>query len=351
MEPRPVGAKPPWPRRAGFCPVLKIVIDDIARTDGDTPRHMEEALRGRLGGDAVDIVDTAYASSELRDRAFAEADILVTRRLNASHPLLPRLGLLQVPAAGAEMIDRARLPSRCQVATLHDHGPGAAEFVMAAMLDWSVRLSQMSASFRRGPWAHGSVARAPYRAELDGRTLSIVGFGAIGRAVGIRAKAFGMRIETLNRTLRADPIVDRGFAPDERDAFLARADFLLLACPLTDATRGLIDARALSCMKRSAFLINIARADVTVEEDIYRALSERLIAGAALDVWWRYPSAEEPERRPSRFAFHSLANVVMTPHVATWSESLPGRRLAEIARNIDAYRRSLDQRASPSRIG
>src|SRR5258708_1325734 len=78
-------------------------------------------------------------------------------------------------------------------------------------------------------------------------------------------------------------------------------------------TEGLIDARLLALMKPSAFLVNIARGAILDEDAVYAALRDRVIGGAALDVWWQYPSATEPERRPSRHPFHGLPNVIMTP--------------------------------------
>lgn len=314
---------------------MKIVIHDIARLSDHDPADAARILRSHLSA-PVEIreflTDVPYAA--VAD-AYAEADVLVTRRLDASHPPVPRLKLLQVPAAGADLIDQSRLPTGCRLRTLHDHGTGASEFVMAAMLDWCVRIGSMDQAFRAGRWAHGSVARAPLRPELHGRTLSIIGMGTIGAAVAKRAKAFGMVVETLNRDRRAlSAELDASFLPDELPLFLARSDFLLLACPLTSRTQGMIDRTALARMKPDAVLINVARAAITVEADLFNALKNRVIAGAVLDVWWHYPTADAPHPRPSALPFHELPNVVMTPHVATWSASLLTRRWKAIGANI-----------------
>lgn len=87
-------------------------------------------------------------------------------------------------------------------------------------------------------------------------------------------------------------------------------------------------------MKRSAFLINVARGAVVQEEALFRALKERRIAGAAIDVWYRYPKNDRPFR-PSRFPFHKLPNVVMTPHVSGWMLGTRQKRLQLVAENID----------------
>ena len=100
---------------------------------------------------------------------------------------------------------------------------------------------------------------------------------------------------------------------------------------------GLIDARRLSLMKPCAFLINISRGQVVDEEAIYLALRDRRIGGAALDVWWQYPNAEEPQRRGSRYPFHELPNIIATPHNSGWTSGMVERRWNEIAGNIGRF--------------
>ena len=118
---------------------------------------------------------------------------------------------------------------------------------------------------------------------------------------------------------------------------LAESDFLVVNCPLNETTRGLIGRTELALMKRSAFLVNIAQGAVVDEDAIYAALRDRVIGGAALDVWWQYPNAAEPERRPSRHPFHELPNVVMTPHCSGCTEGMVARRWAEVAGNINRF--------------
>ena len=89
---------------------------------------------------------------------------------------------------------------------------------------------------------------------------------------------------------------------------------VVLSCALTSETTGLIDGRRLAAMKPGTFLINLARGPIADEEALYRALRDGVIGGAALDTWWRYPSAGDPQPRPSRYPFHELPNVIMTPH-------------------------------------
>jgi phosphoglycerate dehydrogenase-like enzyme len=118
---------------------------------------------------------------------------------------------------------------------------------------------------------------------------------------------------------------------------LPECDYVVLCTALGPETERLIDARRLALMKRSALLVNIARGAVVDEGAIYTALRDRIIGGAALDVWWRYPDATDPERRPSHYPFHELPNVIMTPHCSGWTEGMVARRWAEVAGNIDRF--------------
>jgi phosphoglycerate dehydrogenase-like enzyme len=175
----------------------------------------------------------------------------------------------------------------------------------------------------------------PLWSELAGKTLAIVGYGRIGQAVARRALAFDMEVLALRRDAgRPDP---NGLAfvrgPEALADVLGRADFLALTLALTPDTRGLIDARALARMKRGAVLINVARAEVVDEDALYDALHRGALAGAALDVWYRYPQGPEPTP-PGHRPFHTLPNVLMTPHVSGWTEGMMDSRAAVIAENI-----------------
>ena len=119
------------------------------------------------------------------------------------------------------------------------------------------------------------------------------------------------------------------------DRLLEESDYVLLACPLTDQTRGLVNATRLSKMKSTAVLINVARGGVVVEEDLWDAMTTHKIAGAIIDVWWgEHGSGDVSQQgRP----WHTLENVAMTPHASGWTyEGAEGRRIADVAKNIDA---------------
>jgi len=114
---------------------------------------------------------------------------------------------------------------------------------------------------------------------------------------------------------------------------LGRSNYVLISMPATSDTIGSIDRRRLGLMKSTAFSINVARAEVIEEDALYEALAQRSIAGAALDVWYRYP--REPGLTvPATRPFHELPNVLMTPHVSGWTDGMLDARAKLIAENI-----------------
>jgi phosphoglycerate dehydrogenase-like enzyme len=272
--------------------------------------------------------------------ALAETEIVLSGTWPAGFPPAPRLRLLQVPLAGTDSIEIAALPSGVTLCNAYGHEPALGEFAIMAMLAWRHRFPEISTSFRAGSWRWSPLAGGPLRGEIAGQTVGIVGLGHIGREVAWRAAALGCRVLAANRTQRErPPCVERVYALSDLDRMLGECDVVVLSCALTPQTRGLIDANRLAAMQPRAFLINLARGPVADEDALFDALRDGAIGGAALDTWWRYPTAGEPEPRPSRHPFHQLPNVVMTPHCSPWTEGTVERRSRDVARNIDRFAR------------
>lgn len=270
--------------------------------------------------------------------ALDDADIVVSLAWLAAYPPAPRLKMLQAPVAGIDQIELAALPAGVAVCNAYGHEPAIGEYALMAMLVWFHDLLAASQSFRAGSWRFSGISAGPVHQELAGKTVGIVGFGHIGREVAARAAALGCRVVVANRSPREPGSgVERVFSLDALDDMLPLCDVVVLCVGLTPQTRGLIDARRLALMQRSAFLINVGRGPVADEDALYAALRDRAIGGAALDTWWRYPTADEPDIRPSRHPFHELPNVMMTPHCSPWTEGMVQRRSRSMARNIDRF--------------
>jgi phosphoglycerate dehydrogenase-like enzyme len=259
-------------------------------------------------------------------------DALITLRFGAveARQFAPRL--IHLPGAGLDAIDLNSVADDCVVCNVFEHEIPIAEYGMAAILTHAVNYLPMVQTFDSDRFGEIHAARRPH-GEVNGKILGLVGYGHIGREIAARARSFGMRVHAVTRSGVADG-ADRAYPVQQLHSMLAGADFLMIACPLTDQTRGMIGHAEFEVMKRSVVIINVSRAPVLDEEALFRALSERRIAGATLDVWYQYPSAAEPSARPSRFAFERLPNVHCTPHSSAWTEEMFDRRFATIAENL-----------------
>ena len=193
---------------------------------------------------------------------------------------------------------------------------------------------QLATALRLGPdgWNHRPTMRL-VEVELTGRTMGIFGFGGTGRAMARRAAAFGMKVIALDR----DPVpvsaeVEEVLTPADFYDFLGQSDVVAICCPLTAETRGKFDATAFRHMQRDAFLVNVTRGEVMVEDDLVQALEAGEIRAAALDV-----APREPLPPDSRL--WSLPQVVMTPHTAGASQFRAGRNVDRFVRNLERLRR------------
>ena len=268
----------------------------------------------------------------------ADADVIVGDVLTESMGRSARrLKLFQSLSAGVDHHDLSALPGQAAVANVYGHGPAIGEYVILAILALSRGLNRTQARFRQGYWEGAWIfVDIPRIEELEGKILGILGFGHIGRHVAVRARAFGMRVWALRSA--AGGWSEEGLefcgGPGDLQKLVSAADFLTIACPLNATTRNWIGARELGWLKPTAFLINVARGPIVEEEALYQALEAHRFAGAALDVWYRYPSRPTPFP-PSRFPFEKLDNVLMTPHISGWTQGTRRRRFQAIAANID----------------
>jgi phosphoglycerate dehydrogenase-like enzyme len=184
--------------------------------------------------------------------------------------------------------------------------PSLGEFALAAILYFAKDFRRMIRNQMASVWEPFDVLL------ISGQTVGIVGYGDIGRAVATRVRAMGMNVLAVKRhvsTQNSDPLVDQVYTPDRRVDMLARCDYVVVAAPLNAETRGLIGEAEFAVMKPSAVIINVGRGPVIDEPAMIKALSERSIKGAALDVFDEEPL---PEKHP----FYQLENVLLSPHCA-----------------------------------
>lgn len=223
--------------------------------------------------------------------------------------------------AGVDELDLPALASHgIQVANVRGaNGSVVAEHAMALLLGLAKRLIPNDAHLRAATWPGWWDENAI--TELKGSTVCIVGFGNIGKRLAPLCAGFGMKVLAVNRTGRRDGMQGAGVTEvggqDALPNFLGRAQFVVLALPLTRETHGIVDGKFLSQMPRGAFLINVARGDLVQEDPLADALLAGHLAGFASDVWWNYEDKWPPGfPKVSRRGVHHMPNVLCTGDAA-----------------------------------
>jgi phosphoglycerate dehydrogenase-like enzyme len=208
------------------------------------------------------------------------------------------------------------------------YGPVIAEHVFAMMLSMTRNLEFYMDAGRRGVWERGDGSAM---GALQGRTMLVVGLGGVGSEIAIRAHAFGMRVLATARIERpAPPYVEvLGTAKDLND-LLPEADVVVLAVPLTDETRHMINRETLGMVKDGAWLVNIARGAVVDTDALVEALDSGKVGAAFLDV-------TDPEPLPEGHPLWGRDNVLITPHVAARAELSADRRWALMRENMRRF--------------
>ena len=240
-----------------------------------------------------------------------EADAVINQHVAVTARMLdawPRCRGVVHFGKGVDNIDVAAATARgVWVANVRDaNADEVSNHVLAMLLAHARALPTFDREVRAGRWSYRA---AIPRRRLAGQVLGIVGFGAIGRTLASKAHALGMRVFAHSRHAVDAPGV--AFVP--LDTLLAQSDFVSIHVPLTSGTKGMIGARELALLKPNAFLINTARGGVVDQPALVAALRERRIAGAGLDV-------TDPEPPPPDDPLRDLDNVILTPHVAWYSE-------------------------------
>jgi phosphoglycerate dehydrogenase-like enzyme len=282
----------------------------------------------------IAILPDVLASDDDR-QTYASAEVIVGIKFDRSLPRPQLLRLFHVPGAGYDAVDLAQMPPSAVVCNCFGHEQAIAEYVMAAILARHIPLHDADRRLRRGDWAYWAGARERVHQELAEKSIGILGFGHIGKAIAVRAKAFEMKVHVANRSpASASPLVDRFYSMSELPVFFASADFIVVSVPLTDQTKGMVGESAFASMRPSALLINVGRGPIVDEKAFYKALKVERIAGAIIDTWYVYPSQAQPNPLPSTLPFHELPNVAMTPHMSGWTNGTIRRRQKTIAENI-----------------
>jgi len=290
------------------------------------PRILAELM----GADAV-----ITAGPDLPD--LPDYEILVTgfpkrRHLEAS----PNLRALIVPFAGAPAatVELLREFPAVSMHNVHYNVIPTAEMAVALLLAASKVVIPADRNLRRGDWTLRF--EPPPFMTLHGQSALILGYGQIGRYIAPICRALGMNVTGIRRTPSAADAGDVTpvHGPDALHHLLPEANVLLNVLPHTSETHELLGESEFALLPPDAIFVNIGRADTVDEEALYTALAGRRLLGAGLDVWYDYPKskAERTQTYPSKFPFHELDNVVMSPHRAGFRAVDEGTRMDHVAR-------------------
>lgn len=314
--------------RAPHGPPHAVFLDFATVDRGDLDLAPLRAVVGRLESWPV------THPSEIGAR-IADAEVVIVNKVHLDAAALAgaRAGLVCLAATGSDNVDvEAARRAGTAVANIRDYcTDSVVQHVFALLLALTVRLVDYRAALLAGAWSASNtftLLDLPVR-ELAGKTLAVIGYGTLGRAVAERARAFGMHVLVAERR-GAKPRAGRTALADA----LARADAVSLHAPLTAATHGLIGAETLARMRPDAVLINTARGALVDEAALAAALAAGRLGGAGLDVLSREPPpADHPLLDPA------LPNCIVTPHIAWAAREARQRAITEIAANITAWRK------------
>lgn len=293
---------PEWlkPRLEAEFPQLDIVLhdryDDLERWIGDTEIFLGWSLRGEQVAAARElrwIHSTAAAVHQLMSPELIASDIMVTNARSV-------------------------------------HGPVVAEHAIALIFAAAKRISWCSHFQQQQHWAQNEIWDLR-PAEIAGATLCLVGLGSIGEPVARQARVLGMHVIAVREHPERGPgSAHEVCGPADLHSVLERSDFVVLAAPVTARTAHLISAAELAHMKKTAWLINLARGSLVDEPALLSALGDRRIGGAALDVFEREPL-------PTNSEFWRLPNVLITPHTAGLTDKMWERQFELLSENMRRY--------------
>jgi phosphoglycerate dehydrogenase-like enzyme len=299
------------------------LIEDFAASTGVAVRHVPRS------------VDLSSLEEALRDDVVA----IVSLGLRAEAVrLFPSLRLVAIPMAGINTMPVAALrEGGVQLANAHANGMWVAERAVALALGFMGDLLRGDRDMRHGVWhgfAAGEPATATWHSMFD-TTVAILGTGSIGRWIARLLTPFGVTCRGLRRSGGTEGLPEGLFASVGTDLaeVVKGVDLVFATLPLTPETRGMIGRDELAAMAGS-IVVNVGRGEVIDEEALYDALRSGVVAGAALDTWYQYPDPAGSRQYPSRFPFHELDNVLMSPHLGGYTASATAASAREVVDTV-----------------
>ncbi len=306
---------------------MKVVVS--FKAEPEHRRIIEEAV-----GDVAEVLYLQDMPEDKRSEAIMDAEVVLAiypDREIGDLSLLRGVKLIQIVWAGVDHVPFKDIPESVVVASNSGaYAEPMAEHVMGMVLALAKRLLPNHLKLAKGIYDRHTLNK-----EIRGKNLGILGFGGIGKAVARAFRCFDMKVWAINRSGRTEEPVEFIGTLRDLDRVLKVSDVLIISLPLTKETRGLITRRELNLMKRDAILINVARADIVVQRDLYEHLKENPEFQAGFDVWWREPFRGEPFSVD--YPFFDLENFLGSPHNSNIVPGMFPKALRMAAENIRRF--------------
>ncbi|GAB2565417.1 D-2-hydroxyacid dehydrogenase [Gracilibacillus alcaliphilus] len=265
----------------------------------------------------------ASKDSESIENELTQAEVVLHWKSAAASALLEKndqLKWIQTWSAGVNSLPLQELQQKRIILTSANgvHAYPISETIFALLLGLTRKIHTYVRQQQEKKWHHGGL-----ELEIHGKTIGILGVGAIGQETAKIAKAFGMKVLGVRHSGKPDTYVDEMYTPNQLDNVLRQSDYIVITLPLTEETTHMFDSEQFRQMKDTAFLINIGRGQIINEDAFIKALKNKEIAGAGLDVF-------ETEPLPEDSPLWEMDNVIVTPHTAGATEHYTERVVRDI---------------------
>lgn len=290
-------------------------------------------------------IEVVVIPPEMKDDAIERAgefDVVIGARIGRE--FLQKTGKLKylvIPFAGLPPQEMEVLPEFAHLTILNSHfnAQYVAEHAWALLLASVKKLCPVHERLKRGDWRPRYEHR--WGTALTSKTLLVLGYGSVGRTVARVGKAFGMTVKAIKRTPGKAPEIDFLGTPADLPALLGEADFIVVALPGTESTKGLLGQREFESMKEGVHIVNVGRGTVIDEDAFYEALKSGKVGGAGIDTWWVYPKDKESrsDTSPSKHPLAQFKNVVFSPHRASHVAGREVERMRDLAEILNSVAR------------
>lgn len=291
--------------------------------------NINEEQKALIMNTANDALITIATHKSLTDEMISKAEIIFGWPSQDELKKAKNLKWLQLPSAGADGYTDPDMYLNKDIILTNSsgvYGRAIAEHVLAMILSFNRNLQEYTLLKQEKRWSNILKVR-----DFYGSTVGIIGFGDIGNEVAIRAKALGARVLVVKRRPSEMPdYIDELYLTEDIDIVLIKSDYIVLALPATEKTRGIISRERLGIMKPDSFLVNIGRGELIDQEALIEALRDKRIGGAGLDV-------TTPEPLPEDNPLWELPNVIITQHSSGISNENDSKRVNIFIDNLNRY--------------